>query len=135
MVCCSKVVNCAFPKVLWGRISSRRNIVADWLDILVEIKSFLWLLNIITSHSCRKIWRSLYKVVEYVRWQKEWSRIQGCNSHSLYQKSRGKMLAWISFLVYQEQSEDMILYFWWFIDFQRWYILFPTRRLVMLFTS
>ena len=43
------------------------------------------------------------------------------------------MLAWISFLVYQEHNGDIILYLWWLIDFQRWKISFPTRRLVMLF--
>ena len=133
MRCCSKEVCCVFPKVLWGRISSRRNIVVDWLDILVKIKPLLWLLKIITSHSCIKMWRSLNKVAEYVRWKNEWSRIHGCISHYLYQKSYGKMWAWILFLVYWEHNKDMILYLWWLIDFQKWHISFPTRRLVMLF--
>ena len=133
MVCCLMEINCAFLEVLWGIISSRRNTVEDWLDIFVEIKTLLWLLKIITSLSCNKMWRNLYKVVEYVRWRKEWSKIKGCISHYLYKKSHGNMLAWISFLVYWEDIEGTILFLWWLIDFQRLHISFPTRRLVMLF--
>ena len=134
MVCCSKEVSCAYQEVSWGKNSSRRSIVEDWLDTLVEIKPLFWLLRIITSHSCSKMWRSLYKVVEYARWWKEWSTIQGCISHYLHQRSHRKMSTWISFLVYLEHSKGMILCLWWLIDFQRWHISFPVRRLVMLFT-
>ena len=101
MVCCSKGANCAFQEIQWEIILSRRSIAKDWLDTLGKIRSFLLFLRIITRHNCSKMGRSVYKVADYVRWQKEWSRIMDCINHFLYQRSRGRMLAWISFLVYQ----------------------------------
>ena len=71
MVYCSRVVNCAFQGVPWGKIWSKRNTVEGWQDILVKIRPFPFLENIIFSLNCHKMWRSLCKVVKYIKLPKD----------------------------------------------------------------
>ena len=107
--------------------------MVDWMDILVEIKLLLWLLKIITSHSCSKMKEVCTKLQSMSDGERTEAKHMVVSAIIFYQKSHGKILAWTSFLVYREHSMDIILYLWWLIGFQRWKTLFLARRLVALF--
>lgn len=115
------------PRSSMREISSRRSIVDDFLDILVEIRSLLWLLRIITGHSSREMPRILNKVVDCIRWWRELRRIHTCIIYYLYQRSHGRISTWTLFLscpnFYKVKThlKIFIFYFFKYLATQHWY--------------